>query len=295
MRLGIVLPLSGPLSRSDAVAEIARQAEQLEYDSVWASERESPRLMPDDRHRRMPDPLAVAAASTERIGLGVTLANVPFASPIALGERLGRIERRSPGRLTVGLGGGSSAGELAAVLAALSRPTPACEFVAAFEALWACNPDGFRGEYFVVPGRQAPCPTAGERLPMPLSMFSPAAVQPARALLDGTDALAVSPADAGQGLALLRDAVAAAGPVIARVGVAARVETAAGTRALLSGADEQVAEDLVAVRDAGVGHLAIDLTGGEAGFALGTMIERMARFREIARFALERRTEALAA
>ena len=298
MRLGIVLPPSGPLGRADAVAEIARRAEQIGYDSIWIAWRERPLLAPEAQPGQMPDPLAVAAANTEQIGLGVTLANVPFASPIALVERLGRIERQSPGRLTVGLGGGSTTGELAAVLGALSGSTPASEFVAAFEALWTCSPDGFRGEYFVVSGRQAPCPKAGGRLPMALSMFSPAAVQPARALLDGADGLAVSPADAGQGLALLRDAVAATGPsgsIMARVEVANHASTAGGRRALLSGPDGQGAEDLVAIRDPGVGHLAIDVTGGEPDIALGAMIERMARFREIAGFAIERRLEALAA
>lgn len=182
------------------------------------------------------------------------------------------------------------------VLLALSGPSPASEFVAALDTLWTSETDDFRGEYFVVSARRATSPRQGSCLPKTLSMFSAAAVQPARALLDGTDAMATPPASAGLTLALLRQAVRVAGPsylVVARLSVAPG-GMAGRQRALLCGPAGWIAEDLVAIRDAGVSHLAIDLAGRETDIPLSAAIERMTWFRELAEVAIGRRVAAAA-
>lgn len=301
MYLGIVIPTTGALATADAAAGIARQAESLGYDSLWFGDRDAPVLAGRNRHAAPAsvDPLAVAASETARIGLGLTLSTIPFASPIAMAERLGRVERQTPGRLIVGLGAGSSVDEAGRVVEALAGSTPACEFLAAFDAIWACNPDGFRGEYFVVPGRRTPCTQQGSRVPMALSVFSPAAVQPSRAILDGVDTLAQPPVAAAETLDILGATVAVAGPeraVVARLPMPYG-STAGRPRALLSGRAGQVVDDIVAIRATGVSHLAVDLSGGRPDVSLSLVLDRMAWFREIAALAGARagRIEAVAA
>ncbi len=123
MRLGFTAPLFGPDAGPDALQAVARQAEDLGYDSIWVSERllypvnpqvpypaTADGLLPL-AYRRSLDPLAILAylaAATSRVRLG-TFINLPFHNPVLLARELGTIDVLSDGRLDVGLGVGWSA------------------------------------------------------------------------------------------------------------------------------------------------------------------------------------------
>ena len=78
------------------------EAERLGYAGVWANELLSAPIL---------DPLALlayVAAATERVRLGVGVLLLPLRSPLQLARELAAIDQLSGGRLTVGVGLGSS-------------------------------------------------------------------------------------------------------------------------------------------------------------------------------------------
>ena len=144
MRLGFTAPLFGPDAGPDALQAVARQAEDLGYDSLWVSERllypvnpqvpypaTADGLLPL-AYRRSLDPLAILAylaAATSRVRIGTTIINLPFYNPVLLSRELGTIDVLSQGRLDLGFGIGWSPDEFEAV-----RKKP-CGFLKQFGAI----------------------------------------------------------------------------------------------------------------------------------------------------------------
>src|SRR5262245_36290998 len=106
MRLGVALPF-----HTGAVADAARTAEAVGFDSVWVL----------DAHNRgfmLPDPfaaMAIAAAVTERVELGSAIVQVPLRSPFLLAQQVGSVAAAARGRLLLGVGAGSTAADFHAV------------------------------------------------------------------------------------------------------------------------------------------------------------------------------------
>src|SRR6478609_10142844 len=101
---------SGVLADAEGVADVARTAEELGYDSVWVGEHPvlidphvSPSPLPS--HSELMDPvpvLAYAAAATSRILLGTGIVILPLRNPVLLAKQLSTVDVLSRGRLLVG-------------------------------------------------------------------------------------------------------------------------------------------------------------------------------------------------
>ena len=102
MRLGFFLPNVGPWAGPDALVRVASRAEEIGFDSVWTTERllvplESSAPYPagdgriPDVYKTDLDPLdslTYVAGQTSRIGLGVSVLNLPWYNPALLARRL---------------------------------------------------------------------------------------------------------------------------------------------------------------------------------------------------------------
>jgi alkanesulfonate monooxygenase SsuD/methylene tetrahydromethanopterin reductase-like flavin-dependent oxidoreductase (luciferase family) len=111
MRLGISMILGGAESPGDLVARRARAAEANGLDSVWFF---------DSIGRTWPsiDPLmcvSVAAAVTERIEVGTGILQIPLRHPVELANRVLTAQLFCGGRLTLGVGAGSTRDDFEAV------------------------------------------------------------------------------------------------------------------------------------------------------------------------------------
>jgi probable F420-dependent oxidoreductase len=180
-RIGVSLPHFGPHMGPEAVATVARAAEDCGFDAVSVSER---LLMPvrddwtndaDLPESHVWDPIEVltwAAAHTDRIRLLTAIVNAVFQPPIVLARRLATLDRLSQGRLDVGLGQGGGGTpetgylipeEFAAAGVPLDRRGAGfVEHVAAMRACWAPDPVSFEGEHYVIPTSMVgPKPHAG--------------------------------------------------------------------------------------------------------------------------------------
>jgi probable F420-dependent oxidoreductase len=128
VRFGVALPtayegLGYPIgfARDPAVfARLARVAEECGYDGVWANDHVvTPAFLRAAAEGRpgFMEPLVVlayVAAVTERIRIGTAVLALPLRDPVALAKQAATLDALSGGRLTLGVGIGAFADELAA-------------------------------------------------------------------------------------------------------------------------------------------------------------------------------------
>lgn len=114
MRLGVVLSSSrlatGPLT-GEGLSGAARLVEDLGFDSFWCFDAIS-------RGFILPDPLiavSVAAAVTRRIEVGTCVLQVPLRRPVELAHRILTAHLACQGRLSLGVGAGSTRADFDAI------------------------------------------------------------------------------------------------------------------------------------------------------------------------------------
>jgi len=126
-----------------AVGEYYRRAENMGFGAVWSAEtRHDPFL-----------PLAVAAATTRRVGLGTAIAIAFARSPMILAHIAWDLQKASGGRFVLGLGSQVKAHNERRFSVPWSAPAPRLrEVVAALRAIWTAwqrrAPLDFRGQSY---------------------------------------------------------------------------------------------------------------------------------------------------
>ncbi len=166
MELGLGMPQFGARAELARVAEFAREAETMGYDSLWVGDRLIAPTDPRDPYPGEPQPYppeftrgadpfvvwAVAAAATTRVRLGSSTLNGPFYNPVVLARALTSIDAVSGGRLDVGLGLGWLRDEYtAAGVDWRSRARRLDETLDLLAAWWSSNPVKFHGEFVELP------------------------------------------------------------------------------------------------------------------------------------------------
>jgi probable F420-dependent oxidoreductase len=120
VRFGITLPQFGPVVAPGLIADFARGAEELGYQSLWVGDRVLAPLKPSQPYpgytaeKPLPDafgtfldPLAVlvmAASATSTARLGSSTLNATWYHPLVLGRTLTTLDQLSAGRLDAGFG-----------------------------------------------------------------------------------------------------------------------------------------------------------------------------------------------
>ena len=129
MKFSVALPTSyeglgypvGFVRDGSTFVRLARAAEALGYDGIWANDHlVTPRFLRDsgDGAPRFYEPLVVLsqiAGATERIRLGTAVVALPLRDPLALAKQVATLDVLSGGRLTLGVGAGAYPEEFAAV------------------------------------------------------------------------------------------------------------------------------------------------------------------------------------
>jgi alkanesulfonate monooxygenase SsuD/methylene tetrahydromethanopterin reductase-like flavin-dependent oxidoreductase (luciferase family) len=111
-RFGIALPGGGGTALAPSgLADAARHVEAAGFESAWVFDAIG-------RGWLMPDPLtalALAGTVTRTIELGTGILQVPLRNPVELAQRVLTTHLVSGGRLLLGVGSGSTAGDFAAL------------------------------------------------------------------------------------------------------------------------------------------------------------------------------------
>jgi probable F420-dependent oxidoreductase len=275
MKIGFGAPVSGAWATPRNLAEFAARAEQAGYASLWSFQR---LLVPagsgmDPVYHSVLDPmlaLAYAAAGTTRIRLGVAIINMPFVSPGYLAKQSASLDVLSAGRHDLGLGIGWMPEEFTLTGGRMSgRGARTGEYIAVLRTLWGADGSEFDGDFYQVPaGIQAPKPVQPGGPPVLLGGMARPALERIGRLADGwltssrTDLTRI-----GSGIAVVKDAAAAAGRdpdalrIICRgvVRAGAEAHRPDGSRQLLSGDTTAIRADADWLSGQGVTELFYDL------------------------------------
>ena len=145
MQLGVFGISSGSTYGPDATIAVARLAEELGFDSIWAGEHvvvPSPRVPPSPMEPEDPilDPLVYlgfVAAATEQLLLATGIIILPQRNPLVLAKQAATLDVLSAGRLLLGIGAGYLEPEMTALGVPMAdRGTRTDDHLAAMRALW---------------------------------------------------------------------------------------------------------------------------------------------------------------
>jgi probable F420-dependent oxidoreductase len=109
VHFGVILPNYGEGSSPDEIRRVSETAEELGFDSVWATEHIIVGPEAVSPYGRVYDPLVTLgwiAGWTERIGIGTSIVLVPLHNPMHLAKQAATLQELSGGRLTLGVGMG---------------------------------------------------------------------------------------------------------------------------------------------------------------------------------------------
>lgn len=275
MELGVGLPTCGSVASPEAIGRVAEQAEGIGLATVWTFERllrptepiplggaGGPVMMPPEMWATIYDPLETlgyVAGRTSRIGLGTSVLDTLFHSPVVLARRLATLDRLSGGRLLVGLGQGWMAQEFTAAGVPLARRGAGFqEHLEAMRAVWGPDPVRFQGRFYQIPESEiGPKPVRAGGPQLLVGASAPSAVERAARMGVGLAVVMFTFELLQDALALFRGAARAAGhdpdalPVVVQVNGPVTTQPM-DERAPLTGSVEQVAEDLARLRALGV-------------------------------------------
>ncbi|MEU7379552.1 MULTISPECIES: TIGR03619 family F420-dependent LLM class oxidoreductase [unclassified Streptomyces] len=283
-RLGIGLPQNRQYDLGRDVPDVARAVERVGYDSVWVYERA---LFPEpatqglygmegvpwpDSYRHVADPLvtlALAAAATERVGLGTSVLVAPLHVPFQLARSLASLDAASGGRVIAGFGTGWSLDEYAAtgIRPIKERGRVLDEVIDVCRAVWGPDPVRYDGRITKIESA-----VVGPKPARPIPILLAASTRKARErLVEHADGWLPVAAGGAERLAsewdAVRDLAAERGrqqPIrtVLRVNAAysAKAYDGAGRRPF-QGSAAQIAEDLLAYAAIGMEEILIDVQG----------------------------------
>ena len=109
MHFGVILPNFGRDSSPDGIRRTAELAEELGFDSVWATEHIIVGPEGVNPYGRVYAPLVTlgwAAGWTSRVALGTSIVLVPLHHPMHLAKEVATLQELSGGRVNLGVGMG---------------------------------------------------------------------------------------------------------------------------------------------------------------------------------------------
>ena len=218
MKIGYSLSNNQGMEDIQGVIDLAVGAEELGFDSVWASEHVFNVSYVYDRIGDKPyyEPLTVltyVAAVTSTIGLGTSVLVLPYHNPIRLAKVAATLDVLSGGRVMLGVGVGVIEEELEAMGSPFAeRGAISDEMIAVMKELWTEDDPSFLGKYHSFSGMKfTPKPVQKPHIPIIIGGTSKAAIR--RAARSGTvwHPTGLSPQTLAEGMDYLKEQAVKAG------------------------------------------------------------------------------------
>lgn len=302
LRIGLAVPQYGTFATPEAIVEVARAAESLGFDSLWAADRILAPHEPSDpypggdgtmpeQYRTFLDPLTVltrAAGVTTRVRLGTSTLNALWHTPVLLTRTLTSLDVVSHGRLDVGLGIGWLRDEYRAVgVPWEGRGARLEEWLDVAETIWTRETVRHDGERWTIPPSAIePKPAQRPRPPVLLGGFSPSALERIGRRADGWLAVGLPLPALTAMWNTIRLAADAAGRdasalrMVLRVNPLLTQDEAPAELVPNTGTIDQIADYLLSTAEAGADEVLVDLqqtttTTDELLTAAETLIKRL--------------------
>ena len=303
MKLGINIPNLGPAAGPEGIVKVAEKAEELGFDSIWSTERllwpiDSPTgyggmagvPLPEGYKVQLDplDALSYAAAVTKRVMLGTSVLDLPYYNPVMLARRVTTLDVLSGGRARLGLGQGWSPEEFEAAGATMKGRGPrADEAIDVMHAIWKNEVVEFRGKYYnVAKSIVLPLPVQKPHPPIYLAAYAPAAMKRVAEKADGWLPVGI-PVPAMQAMwEQIKGWAKEAGrnpdelKLIVRANVAVTPEPQGEGRFIFVGSEDEIKNDLRAVKDMGAHEIEFDPTTGPWGTTVEGFLECAEKARE---------------
>ena len=184
MKIGYSLSNNQGMEDVRGVIDLAVRAEQLGFDSVWASEHVFNVSYVYDRIGTKPyyEPLTIltyVASMTTTIGLGTSVLVLPYHNPIRLAKVAATLDVLSGGRVMLGVGGGVIEEELEAMGSPYAeRGAISDESLDIMIELWTKEDPSFDGKYHQFSGMKfTPKPVQKPHIPIIIGGTSRAAIR----------------------------------------------------------------------------------------------------------------------
>ncbi|HET7738490.1 MAG TPA: TIGR03619 family F420-dependent LLM class oxidoreductase [Tepidiformaceae bacterium] len=190
------------------LADAARAAEDIGFDSVWLSERVAIPLDTAHAYEPMTDPwigLAFAAAVTSRVQLGTSVAQIALRHPVLMSRELATLDRLSGGRLIVGAGAGWVEEEFTTTGVPFeTRGGRLNEAVQVMRHIWTKPGEPWKGRFFDLPRAGIVGPLTPGGPPIFFGAGAMAGIKRAAKYGDGFIGVTRTPGDAGKLAARVR-------------------------------------------------------------------------------------------
>ena len=272
MNIGFSLSNNQGLTDVRDVVSVAARAEELGYDSVWASDHVFNVSYVYERIGRRPyyDPLTIlafAAAQTERVTLGTSVLVLPYHNPMRLAKQAATLDQLSGGRLALGVGVGVIDTELEAMGVPFGeRGAYTDESIAIMKTLWQDDEPRHEGRFFQFSDMAfSPCPVRAEGIPLLIGGTSRAAIRRAARQGDGWHPTAMPPEDLAQGIRYLHEQADQAGRDPASIPVSVSVPLQGGRpgRFTLGTEPAEMRANAQAMADVGVSRMVVSPYSGD--------------------------------
>ena len=248
------------------VLSLARQAEELGFDSVWASEHVFNTSYVYDRIGNRPyyEPLAIlsyVAATTSRVLLGTSVLVIPYHNPIKLAKTAATLDVMSGGRLVLGIGVGVIEQEMEAMgVPFAERGAFTDEAIAVMKELWSQEDPTFQGRFSSFSGMKfSPKPLQQPNIPLVIGGTSRAAIRRAARAGNGWHPTAMPPEELSQAMRYLQERTTAAGRDPSEVPVSISIPMGEGREGRFSLGNDpaEIVQKARAFQDLGVRRIVV--------------------------------------
>ena len=229
MKIGLFATFMSPIATPQVIADIAQRLETAGVESLWMGEHvvlfdEMEFPYPASKDGRIPVPegggmldtvatfgFLANCTKTLRFGTGITL--VPQRNPVYTAKEFTTLDWLTNGRIDFGVGVGWCKEEVLACGYTWEDRGKRCdEFLEVMQRLWTDPVAEFHGEHFDLPAcRMDPKPIQKPHIPMIVGGHSPAGLRRAARFGSGWYGFALTPAQTGDILRQLDEALVAAG------------------------------------------------------------------------------------
>ncbi len=282
MKYGIAVPNYGKYADRESIFKISIAAEELGFDSLWASDHI---VLPND-HKGFGniffDPLVTLsyiAHKTNKIKLGTSVIVLPYRNPLVFAKQISTLDVLSGGRVVLGIGSGWLKEEFNSLgINFEERGRVTDEYLEILKELFTSESPSFSGKYFTFTDiKFNPKPLQKPFPPIWVGGSSEKSLKRAAKYGNGWHAVGSTPGEIRAGQEKLAELLAIENKVPDEFVVSVRKNLQITNRKvnddseLLRGDSEKISDGIEAYKNAGVNYLILQILSSDFKGVVNTM------------------------